>query len=542
VAGLAAAFGSGAMTNSIPEIQDADCIFVIGSNTTEAHPLIAHRVFRAKQKGAKLIVVDPRKIQLSLFADIHVRIKYGTDVVFLNGVMNEIMKNNWQNDAFIRERTEGFEKFRETVLEYPAEKASLICGVPADVIREVASAYATSKVSTILYTLGITEHSHGVDNVKSLANLAMLTGHIGKPSSGVNPLRGQNNVQGACDMGALPNVYPGYQVVTDPANRDKFQKAWGAELSLEVGQMIPEMMDGLIDGSIKGMYIFGENSVESDPNIHHVRKALSSAEFLVVQDIFLTQTAQMAHVVLPGAVWAEVEGTFTNTERKVQRIRQAVEPPGQARPNWQILSEIGRRMGLENNSYVSAKEIFEEMTALTPSFSGITYDRIDVMDIQWPCPTEDHPGTRFLHQNGFVRGKGLFHAIQYRPSEELPDDEFPYVLTTGRRYAHYHTRTMTGRCASLEREFPGPMAQIHQCDADRLGVENGGSVKVTSRRGVVVTPVAIGDIVPEGSIFMDFHFQEANPNWLLGTSLDPISKTPDYKVSAVKLEKHVVSV
>jgi len=541
VAGLAAAFGSGAMTNSIPEIQDADCVFVIGSNTTEAHPLIAHRIFRAKQKGAKLIVVDPRKIQLTLLADVHVKIKYGTDVVFLNGVMNEILKNNWHNGEFIRERTEGFESFRETVLAYPAEKASSICGVPADVIREVASAYATSRVSTILYTLGITEHSHGVDNVKSLANLAMLTGHIGKPSSGVNPLRGQNNVQGACDMGALPNVYPGYQVVTDPANRDKFQTAWGAPLSLEVGQMIPDMMDGLIDGSIKGMYIFGENTVESDPNIHHVRKALSSAEFLVVQDIFLTRTAQMAHVVLPGAVWAEVEGTFTNTERKVQRIRKAVEPPGQARPNWQILSEIGRRMGLENNSYISAKEVFEEMASLTPSFSGITYDRIDVMDIQWPCPTVDHPGTQFLHQNGFARGKGLFHAIQYRPSEELPDDEFPYILTTGRRYAHYHTRTMTGRCASLEREFPGPMAQIHFDDAERLGVENGGSVKVTSRRGEVVTPVAIGDIVPEGSIFMDFHFQEANPNWLLGTFLDPISKTPDYKVCAVKLEKHVVS-
>jgi formate dehydrogenase alpha subunit len=529
------------MTNSIPEIQDADCIFVIGSNTTEAHPLIAHRVFRAKQKGAKLIVVDPRKIQLTLFADIHVRIKYGTDVVFLNGVMNEILKNNWHNGEFIRERTEGFENFREAVPAYPVEKASSICGVPADVIREVARVYATSPVSTILYTLGITEHSHGVDNVKSLANLAMLTGHIGKPSSGVNPLRGQNNVQGACDMGALPNVYPGYQVVTDPANRDKFQAAWGAPLSLEVGQMIPEMMDGLIDGSIKSMYIFGENTVESDPNIHHVRKALSSAEFLVVQDIFLTRTAQMAHVVLPGAVWAEVEGTFTNTERKVQRIRKAVEPPGQARPNWQILSEIGCRMGLDNNSYASAREVFEEMTSLTPSFSGITYDRIDATDIQWPCPSVDHPGTQFLHKDGFARGKGLFHAIQYRPSEELPDDEYPYILTTGRRYAHYHTRTMTGRCASLDREFPGPMAQMHFDDAERLGVENGGSVKVTSRRGEVVTPVAIGDIVPEGSIFMDFHFEQANPNWLLGTFLDPISKTPDYKVCAVKLEKHVVS-
>ncbi len=530
------------MTNSIPEIQDADCVFVIGSNTTEAHPLIAHRVYRAKLKGAKLIVVDPRKIQLSQFADIHVRIKYGTNVAFLNGIMHEIVKNNWHNKKFIEERCEGFEAFEKTILEYPLEEASSTCGVPMNVMKEVARSYATANVSTILYTLGITEHSSGVDNVKSLANLAMLTGHIGKPASGVNPLRGQNNVQGACDMGALPNVYPGYQVVTDLANQEKFQRAWGVPLSSEVGKMIPDMMDRLIDGSVKGMYIFGENSVESDPNIHHVKKALTSAEFLVVQDIFLTRTAELAHVVLPGAAWAEVEGTYTNTERKVQRIRKAVEPPGEARPNWVILSEIGRRLGLKNMSYASAMEVFDEMAGLTPSFSGITYDRIDVRDIQWPCPSPDHPGTKFLHEKGFARGKGLFHAIEYRPSEELPDAEYPFILTTGRRYAHYHTRTMTGRCPSLEREFSGPMAQMHFSDAQRLGVADGGSVKVTSRRGEVVTPVRTGDIVPEGSIFMDFHFEEANPNWLLGSFLDPVSKTPDYKVCAVKLEKHVAVV
>jgi len=526
------------MTNSIPEIEDADCVFVIGSNTTEAHPLIAHRVFRAKTKGATLIVTDPRRTQVAQMADIHLRIRYGTDVVFLNAMMNEILRNGWHNTQFIEERTENFEAFEKAVKEYPLERASEICSIPADVIQKVARIYATSPISTILYTLGITEHSHGVDNVKSLANLAMMTGHIGKASSGVNPLRGQNNVQGACDMGALPNVYPGYQVVTDPTNRDKFQKAWGAELSLEVGQTIPAMMDGLIDGTMKGMYIFGENTVESDPNIHHVRKALNSAEFLVVQEIFLTRTAELADVVLPGAAWAEVEGTYTNTERKVQRIRKAVEPPGEARPNWVILSEIGRRLGLGNMTYDSAEAVFDEMASLTPSFSGITYDRIEARDIQWPCPTPDHPGTRFLHEGQFSRGKGLFHAISYRPNEELPDEEFPFILTTGRRYAHYHTRTMTGRCSALHREFPGPMAQIHFSDADRLGVTEGGSVKVSSRRGEVVTPVSVGDIVPEGSIFMDFHFEEANPNWLLGTFLDPVSKTPDYKVCAVKLEKY----
>ncbi|SPD75517.1 putative formate dehydrogenase, alpha subunit [uncultured Desulfobacterium sp.] len=524
------------MTNSIPEVEDADCIFLIGSNTSEAHPLIAHRIFRAVGKGAKLIVVDPRKIQMTMVADIHVRINYGTDVAFLNAIMHEIIKNNWHNPEFIKERTEGFEALEETVKKYSPEMASSICGVPPDVIHEVARLYATSKTSNIMYTLGITEHSHGVDNVKSLANLAMLTGHIGKPSSGVNPMRGQNNVQGACDMGALPNVYPGYQVVTNEDIRAKFEKAWGVSLSPNIGKMIPDMMDGLIDGTVKGMYIFGENSVETDPNIHHVRHALESAELLVVQDIFLTQTAKFAHVVLPGAAWGEVEGTYSNTERKVQRIRKAVEPPGEAMPNWTILMEIGKRLGVKMH-YETAEQVFNEMTSLTPSFAGITYERIDKTDIQWPCPSLDHPGTKYLHQEKFTRGLGLFHAIEYRPSEELPDDEFPVILTTGRRYAHYHSRTMTGRCAALDREFPRPMAQIHFKDAERLGLADGDSMKVTSRRGEVITPVRVGDVVPEGSIFMDFHFEDANPNWLLGTSLDPVSKTPDYKVCAVRIER-----
>jgi formate dehydrogenase alpha subunit len=524
------------MTNAIPEIEDADCVFIIGSNTTEAHPLIGHRVFRAKEKGAKLIVVDPRRIQLADLADIHARLNFGTDVAFLNGLMNEIIKNNWHNGQFIAERTEGFEAFKETVNNYPLDKASAICGIPEGVMREIARLYATSNPSTILYTLGITEHSHGVDNVKSLANLAMLTGHIGKPSSGVNPLRGQNNVQGACDMGALPNVYPGYQVVSNPEVHAKFQEAWGTELSPDIGITIPEMMDALIDGSVKGMFIFGENSAESDPNTHHVVRALTSAEFLVVQDIFLTETAKLAHVVLPGACWAEVEGTFTNTERKVQRVRKAVEPPGQSRPNWQIFCDLGTRLGL-NISYSSAEEIFDEMASLTPSFAGITYDRLESVELQWPCPSADHPGTPFLHKGRFSRGLGLFAAIDYRPSEELPDEEYPFILTTGRRYAHYHTRTMTGRCPSLEREFPAPMAQVHTRDAERLGLRDGDLLKVISRRGELITPVRLGDVVPEGAIFMDFHFQEANPNRLLGTFLDPVSKTADYKVCAVRLEK-----
>jgi len=535
VAGLAAAFGSGAMTNSIPEIEGADCVLVVGSNTTEAHPLVSHRVYRAKLKGARLIVVDPRKIQLSLHADMHIRLNFGTDVAFINGMMHAILANGWHNRGFIEERTEGFADLEEHLKQFTPEKASEICGVPPEQIVRAAEIYATSERSTILYTLGITEHSHGVDNVKSLANLAMLTGQIGRLSTGVNPLRGQNNVQGACDMGGLPNVYPGYQVVTDDSVRQKFEKAWQVELSQRIGYTIPEMMDRLVDGSVKAIFILGENSVASDPDTHHIVRALSSAQFLVVQDIFLTETAQLAHVVLPGACWAEKDGTFSNTERKVQRVRKAVEPPEGAVPDWKIIAELGTRLGLSMD-YRSAEEIFTEMAGLSPIFGGITYERLEAGGIQWPCPSQDHAGTPFLHQGKFTRGRGLFHVIGYRPPEELPDAEYPFLLTTGRRYAHYHTRTMTGRCPALHKEFPEPLAQISFVDAGQLGLKDGDSIKVISRRGELVTPVRPGDIVPPGSIFMDFHFMEANPNVLLGQSLDPVSKTPDYKVCAVKIE------
>ncbi|CCK79102.1 molybdopterin oxidoreductase [Desulfobacula toluolica Tol2] len=525
------------MTNSIAEIEDADCLLVVGSNTTEAHPLIAYRIFKAKAKNAKLIVVDPRKIQLTNICDIHIRLKFGTDIAFINGVMHEIIKNNLHDEKFIANRTEDFEALKETVKKYTPEHVSKITGVSVEDIKQVAKIYATSKNSSILYTLGITEHSHGVDNVKTLANLTMLTGQIGKKSSGVNPLRGQNNVQGACDMGALPNVYPGYQAVTDQSVCDKFQEAWGTELSKEVGKTIPDIMDGLIDGSVKGLYIFGENSVEGDPNTDHVRRALESAEFLVVHDIFLTSTAQMADVVLPGGCWAEVDGTFTNSERRVQRIRKAVEPPGEALPNWKIFSELGTRLGVEMK-YDSAEEIFQEMTKLTPSFAGISYDRIDTQGIQWPCPSSEHPGTTFLHQGKFTRGKGKFHAIEHQKSKEEPDSQYPFTLTTGRRYAHYNTSSMTGRCKTLINEFPAPVAQINIEDAKQMGLNNGDQIKVSSRRGEVVTPISIGDVVPKGAIFMDFHFKNANSNKLLGTFLDPVSKTPDYKVCAVQFEKH----
>lgn len=525
------------MTNSIAEIENTACLFIIGSNTTEAHPLIAHRMFKAKKNGAKIIVVDPRRIQMAMVADMHLRIRFGTDVVFLNAMMHEIVAKGYHDTTFIEERTEGFAELEKILPDYSPEKAAEICGIPAEQIREAARLYATSEPSTICYTLGITEHSHGVDNVKSLANLALLTGQIGKASSGVNPLRGQNNVQGACDMGALPNVYSGYQVVVGKDAQQKFHQAWqpAHELSTKIGRTIPDMMDGLIEGSLKTMFIVGEDPAVSDPDTNHILHALNSAEFLVVQDIFLTETAKLADVVLPAACWAEKDGTFTNSERKVQRVRKAVDPPGEARPDWQIIAEIGCRLGAKME-YSSPEEIFAEIAALSPIYGGISYDRLETCDLQWPCPTPEHEGTRFLHNKRFGRGLGLFNPITYRPSEELPDTEYPFFLTTGRRFAHYNVRSMTGRCASLHREFPQPVTQLHYHDAEQLGIATGDPIRVISRRGTVATFASVGDIVPQGAIFMDFHFAEANSNLLLGTSLDPITKTPDYKVCAVRVE------
>jgi formate dehydrogenase alpha subunit len=523
------------MTNSIAEIEDANCIFVIGSNTTVAHPLIAYRVYRAKAKGAKLIVADPRKIHLASVADIYVRQKLGSDVALINGMMNVILSKNLHDKTFIDERTEGFDKLAEVLQNYTPEKASEICGIPADDIVNIAEMYASAESASILYAMGITQHTHGVDNVKSLANLSMMTGNIGKFGAGVNPLRGQNNVQGACDMGGLPNVYPAYQVVTDEGNKKKFEDAWNAQLSTKVGYTIMEMLHGLEDGSVKGMVILGENPAGSDPDVKHVTHALESAEFLAVIDIFLTDTAKLAHVVLPGASYAEKDGTFSNTERKVLRVRKAVEPVGDARPDWQIISEISTRFGLPM-SYDSPSEIFDEIAKVTPSYAGLSYERLEAGGIPWPCPSADHPGTPILHKERFTRGKGLFSAIEYRPPEELTDEEFPIQLTTGRFFPHYHTATMTRNSPTLEREMPEGHVEIHPADAAELGLKDHDKARVISRRGEVVSKVLLTDLVDRGTVFMSFHFMEANANVLTNPALDPICKIPEYKVCAVRVE------
>ncbi len=537
MAGLAAALGSGAMTNSIEEFEQADCIFIIGSNTTVAHPLVATRIFRAKKNGAKIIVADPRKIHISEIADIHINQKMGTDVALLNAMMNVIVENGWQDQEYIDQQTENFAALQKVIENFTPEQAEVICGIPAQTIRRMAEVYATAEKSSIIYCMGITQHTTGVDNVKSLANLAMLTGNLGRVSTGINPLRGQNNVQGACDMGGLPNVFTAYQPVTSPAASEKFAKAWGVEtLSQSVGLTIPGMLEGLENGELKALYIMGENPVVSDPDVTHVKKAFEKAEFLVVQDIFLTATAEMADVVLPGVSFAEKDGTFSNTERRISRVRKAIEPLGEARQDWQIIQDISTRFGYQMN-YSSPEEIFQEMAALTPSYSGITYTRLEGDGIQWPCPSEDHPGTQFLHKGKIARGKGLFHGIGFIPPAETVDASFPFWFSTGRVFAHYHTGTMTRNSPTLDSEMEEGFIEISREDAEKLRIKHGEIVKVSSRRGTLETKALVTRRIDQGSVFMPFHFIESCANILTNPAHDPICKIPELKVCAVNIEK-----
>lgn len=534
--GLAAAFGSGAMTNSIAEIEDAACIFVIGSNTTECHPLIARRIFRAKEKGAKLIVADPRNIQLARFADIHVRHRLGSDVALLNGMMHVIIKNDWHAKSYIDERTEGFDEFKAVVEAYTPDKVEAISGIAQGDLEKMAELYATNSPAALLYAMGITQHTTGVDNVKSTCNIAMLCGNVGVRSGGVNPLRGQNNVQGACDMGGLPNVFPAYQPVTVEANNEKFSKAWGKKLSDQIGYTITDMIQAMIDGKLKALYVVGENPMLSDPDQNHLDKALENLDLLICQDIFLTETAERADVVFAGAAVAEKEGTFTNTERRCMKVNKAVDPPGDALQDWEIISRMSTAMGYEM-SYKNPEEIFKEMNSLTPSYGGMTYERLGLDGLQWPCPNPEHPGTPFLHKVQFTRGKGLFHAIEYLDPAEMPDDEYPYFLSTGRNFAHFHTGTMTRASAHLHAEQKTGYVEIHPEDAKGLAVQDGDAVNLSTRRGEIQIPARISNLVKPGILFVPFHFAECPANMLTNPAFDPIAKIPEFKVCAAKVEK-----
>ncbi len=525
------------MTNSIDDLEKAECILVIGSNTTEGHPIVGLRIKRAVMKNdCKLIVAEPRHIRLCYYADQWIRHRPGTDVALLNGMMNVILSEGLADEEFIRERTEGFEEFRKVVEQYPPERVAKICGVDAEDIRRAARTFAGAERAAIVYAMGITQHTTGVDNVLSLANLALLTGNLGKEGAGVNPLRGQNNVQGACDMGALPNVFTGYRPVSDPQVRETFEKAWRVDyLPGNPGLTVVEMMDAVLRGEVKMLYIMGENPLLSDPDIKHLKEALEKVDFLVVQDIFLTETARYADVVLPAASFAEKEGTFTNTDRRVQRVRKAVEPPGDAKEDSWIIAQLAARLGYDMGDVTAAK-VMEEIASLTPSYAGISYQRLEELgELRWPCPSPDHPGTPILHVDKFTRGKGKFSPVDYKPPAEEPDEEYPLVLTTGRLLVHYHTGTMTRRIKPLNELVPENRVWINPEDAEKLGVIAGQEVAVESRRGAIKVKARITEKVPPGVVFIPFHFGESPANALTNPALDPVAKIPELKVAAVRI-------
>ena len=536
VAGLAAAFGSGAMTNSIAEIQNVQTLFVIGANPTEAHPIVGLEMKKALGRGARLIVCDPRVTWLAARAHVHVKHRPGTDNFLLNAMMKHLIAEGRYDREFVQKRCENFEAFRENLRPYSLQEAAEVCGVEADLIRRAADGYAAGTPSSIFYTLGITEHTCGTENVQNVANLAMLCGQIGKESSGVNPLRGQNNVQGACDMGAIHSVFPGYQRVSDPAFRAKFEKAWGVALPTNVGGRVTDFIEKAGEGVLKGFFCMGEDPVLSEPNSSHVAECLKKLEFLVCQEIFLSETAKLAHVVLPAACYAEKDGTFTNTERRVQRIRKAVEPPGQARPDWQILCDLSTAMGYPMH-YGHPGEVFDEVAGLAPALAGISYERIDRVGIQWPCPTKDHPGTVYLHKDRFTRGKGLFHVISFRPPAEVPDEEYPLILSTGRTLYHYNIGNMTRKADSISQKQSENFVEVHVDDAAALGIRDREMIRVVTRRGAIAVRAHVARKVRAGALWMPFHFAEANTNLLTNDAFDNVTRTGEYKACSARLEK-----
>lgn len=539
------------MSNSMDDVAKfAQAFFIIGSNTTEQHPVFGAMLRQAvRQRGAKLIVADPRKIDITEFATLHLRQKPGTDIALLNGLMYIILEKGWEDKAFIEERTENFDEFKATVMQYPPEKVAEITRVPVEKLYEAAEIIASSKPTAVLWAMGITQHIVGVRNVMDLANFQMLLGNMGKPGGGVNPLRGQNNVQGACDMGGLPNVYPAYQPVTSEEAREKFEKAWGATTEAKVGLTVTEMMPGILEGKVKSMYILGEDPVMSDPDTKHIRHCLEELDFLVLQEIFPSETAAYADVLLPGSSFAEKTGTFTNTERRVQMVRQAIEPLGESKPDWWILSKLAKKLMVRISErvqkdalhagweYQDTAEIMSEINAVTPSYGGITHARLEAGErLQWPCPTADHPGTPILHTKQFTRGKGKFMAIDHVPPAERPDDDFPMIMSTGRVLYHWHGGQMTRRAAGIMQVYGEALVELNPDDADKLGVNGRNILRITSRRGSIEAKAWVTDRVPPGMVYANFHFPEASANELTHASLDPVSKIPSYKVTAVKVE------
>ncbi len=540
------------MTNTIADIaEESQVIFIIGSNTTENHPVIGTKIRRAKRyRGAKLIVADPRRIDITRYADLHLQHRPGTDLALLNGLMHIILREGWEDEDYIRERTEGFEELKAVVSKYTPELTSQITGVPVEQIEEAARMLGENRPGALLYAMGITQHTVGVANVMACANLQMMLGNVGVPGGGVNPLRGQNNVQGACDMGGLPDVFPGYQKVTDPAAREKFEEAWGVKLPDYMGRTVTEMLNAAEAGEVKCLYIIGENPMTSEPDLNHTRHSLNKTEFIVVQDLFMSETAQFADVIFPAAASAEKEGTFTNTERRIQRVRKAVNPPGEAMPDDWIIIQIARRMlalGATTPDpdapwagwdYNGIPDIVREINALTPIYAGVTWERLEAGEqLHWPVPSPEHPGTPILHTTKFSRGLGRFIANDHVPPAERPDDEYPLVLTTGRVLYHWHAGEMTHRAAGLEAVYPQALVEINPKDARQAGIEDGDRIKLSSRRGEIISTALVTDRVEPGIVFTTFHFAEAAANFLTNPALDPVAKIPEFKVAAVRVEK-----
>lgn len=536
VHGLAQTLGSGAMTNPIADItEDVDMILLVGSNPEEAHPVIGAQIRQAIQRGTQVVVVDPRKINLVKDSALHLQVQAGTNVAFANGMMHVILKEGLADRHFIEERTEGFSDLEKMVADYTPEKVAEICHIHPEDLIQAARMYAKAEKAPIIYCLGVTEHSTGTEGVMSMSNLAMLVGKVGKPGCGVNPLRGQNNVQGACDMGCMPYDFSGYQKVNNPEVIDKFEKAWHVPLNRNTGLTSTKVLPAATSGNVKGLYIFGEDPIVTDPDTGHVRQALESLDFLVVQELFMTETAAYADVVLPGISYAEKDGTFTNTERRVQRVRKAVEPRGQAREDYEIFCEVMTRMGYPC-AYESAKEIMKEISAVTPSFGGINYERLEKESLQWPCRSLTDPGTPIMHVGSFARGKGLFKAIPYKQAQELPDEEYPYLMSTGRMLYHYNTRAMTGRTEGINQIANHSYIEINAVDAQALGIQEGDKVEVHSRRGKIETYAAVGNRVFPQEVFMTFHFPDGNVNEITNAVFDDIATIPEYKVCAVAIK------
>ncbi len=537
MAGLATSLGAGAASNSFNQIGDADTLFIFGSNTTEGHPVVSIHVNRAIRNGARIIVADPREIELVRHAEVWLNLRPGSNIALLNGLIHIILKEDLDNRDFIRKRTEGFEELRAAVEAYSPDRVEKITGVSPKKLIKAARIYAGAQNAMILYGLGVTEHQTGTENAMAIANLALVCGQIGRPATGIMALRGQNNVQGASDMGPLPATFTGYQSVTDPNVREKFEKSWGVKLPAKPGLKSVEMLDEAKDGAFKGLFILGEDPAQTDPDLRHVREALGSLEFLVVQDIFPTETTRFAHVILPGASFAEKDGTFTNGERRVQRIRKAIEPlSGMA--EWQVLCELSSRMG-HKMKYDHPSEIMDEIASLATIYRGISYRRLEDGGIQWPCPTKDHPGTATLYQEMFSRpgGRARFIALEHKGPAEAADSSFPLVLITGRRREHYNNGSMTRRVRGIMELFPEELLELSPADAERLKIKDGERVKVLSRRGEIEVKTKVTTRSQEGNVFLAFHHQDALTNVLTSEHRDPITGTPEYKACAVRIEK-----